>query len=152
MEKHELEPIQEAGTSESGFTLLEVVMAMMLLLVGMTGVALAQIQALRSGANSGNRSKALYLAEAQLETFQAMATNNPAVTTPGTGKDPDPLSLDPSGTDLTQYYRCWAIVPNDPTVSGLTRITVEVRVGTDTCDATAPSFPVTNTVRITGVK
>jgi len=139
--------------AQSGFTLLEVVIAMLLLLIGMTGVALAQIQALRSGASSGARSKALYLAESQLEAFQAMATNDPNVTLPGLVQDPNnPISLDQNGIDLTQYFRCWVVTPNDPTVGGLTRITVEVRVGSNTCNAAAPAYPITNAARITGIK
>jgi len=143
-------------TNEGGFTLLEVVMAMMILLVGMTGVALAQIQALRSGANSGTRSKALFLAEAQLETFQAMADNHIDLANSGHFRDQgNPINLDLSpgqnGNDYTQYYRCWQIERNDPTVSNLTRITVEVRVGTD-CDTRDPNIPITTAVRLTGVK
>jgi len=143
---------QEHGT-EAGFTLLEVMIALSLLLVGMTGVALAQIQALRSGANSATRSKALYLAEEQLERFQAMPTNALMFTNNAMTQDPaNPIDPNPNDDrDPTQFYRCWQITPNAPP-TGVTLITVEVRVNQNNCNAAAPDLRDATTVRLTGVK
>lgn len=148
-----------ARRADAGFSLIEVMIALVLLLIGMTGVALAQLQALRAGANSGDRSRAMYLAEAQLETFQAMWTLDPTVTTPGPAADPNnPLSMEDLGPadptrvrNVTSYFRCWNIQPNTPVV-GLTTITVEVRVGDPNCNAAAPQFPFATAVRVVGVK
>jgi len=140
------------SSTQDGFTLIEVMIALTLLLIGMTGVALAQLQALRSGANSGQRSKALYLAESQLERFQAMSSLVGPVTVAGMTPDPlNPIDPNPDDEDVTAYYRCWQITPNTPRV-GLTTITVEVRVGDPACNAAANVQPVAISARITGIK
>jgi prepilin-type N-terminal cleavage/methylation domain-containing protein len=143
--------VQKIGGQESGFTLVEVMIAMLLLLIGMTGVALAQIQALRSNNFSAQRSKALYLAEEGLENFHAMSFINAALTNPGVVQDPaNPIQLNPNDEDVTQYYRCWQVTPDVPRI-GVSTIVVEVRVGDPACnprDARAPGV----FARITGVK
>ncbi len=136
---------------EQGFTLVEVMIAMLLLLIGMTGVALAQIQALRSNNFSAQRSKALYLAEEGLETFHAMSFINTALTNTNVVQDPaNPIQLNANDEDVTLYYRCWQVRP-DPPRPGVTTVVVEVRVGDPACDprdARAPGV----FARITGVK
>ena len=138
--------------AESGFTLLEVMIALVLLLIAMTGVALAQLQSLRSASASALRSKALHLAEGQLEAFHAMALNDPQLGIAGTVRDLQyPIDLDPGDTDFTEYYRCWNVQPNTPAV-GLTTITVEVRVGDPACNPTSVGVSRLPFARITGIK
>jgi prepilin-type N-terminal cleavage/methylation domain-containing protein len=143
--------VESVERREQGFTLIEVMIAMLLLLIGMTGVALAQIQALRSNNNSAQRSKALYLAEEGLESFHAMSFINGALAVANVVQDPaNPIDLNPNDEDVTEYYRCWQITPNTPR-PGVSTIVVEVRVGDPACDprdARAPGV----FARITGVK
>ena len=144
--------VEKSEAREQGFTLVEVMIAMLLLLIGMTGVALAQIQALRSNNNSAQRSKALYLAEEQLENFHAMSFINGALAVGGVVQDPaNPIQLNPTNPeDLTLYYRCWEIFPNNPR-PGVSTINIEVRVADPRCnprDVAAPGV----FARITGVK
>ena len=136
---------------EQGFTLIEVMIAMLLLLIGMTGVALAQIQALRSNNNSAQRSKALYLAEEGLESFHAMSFVNGALTATAVVQDPaNPIQLNQNDEDVTLYYRCWRITPDTP-IPGVTTIVVEVRVGDPACNPSDPRV-LAPFARITGVK
>jgi len=144
-----------SSRSERGFTVIEVMIALLLLLIGMTGVALAQLQSLRSASNSGQRSKALYLAEEQLEVFHAMSFADPALGLAGVIQDPgNPLETDRfagnNGSDMTQYYRCWVVLPNSP-ATGLTTIDVEVRVGDPNCNPNQVNPPI-GTSRIRGIK
>jgi len=139
--------------AEQGFTLVEVMIAMLLLLIGMSGVALAQLQALRSGSGSAQKSKALYLAEEKLEEFHAMSFTSSALSATGVVQDNNnhAIDIDTSDEDLTEYYRCWLITRNSPT-TGVTTITVEVRVGDPNCDPRSPNPPPGTFARITGVK
>jgi prepilin-type N-terminal cleavage/methylation domain-containing protein len=140
----------ETKAREQGFTLIEVMIAMLLLLIGMTGVALAQVQALRSNSNSAQRSKALYLAEEGLENFHAMSFISGALA-PGVVQDPaNPLQLNANDEDVTLYYRCWEVIPNTPR-PGVTTINVEVRVLDPACNP-RDVRPLGAFARITGVK
>lgn len=143
--------IEKVRRSEQGFTLVEVMIAMLLLLIGMTGVALAQYQALRSNNNSAQRSKALYLAEEGLENFHAMSFINPALGAGGVVQDQaNPIEFNANDEDVTQYFRCWEITPNTPR-PGISTIVVEVRVGDPRCNPRDPSVSGLF-ARITGVK
>lgn len=137
--------------TQEGFSLIEVMIALTLLMVGMTGVALAQLQAMRSGANSAQRSKALYLAESQLERFQAMSSIGGPFMAAAMTQDPT-NPIDPNDdADMTQYFRCWQITPNIPR-PGLSTITVEVRVDDPNCNAAANTQPLATSARVTGIR
>ena len=71
--------------------------------------------------------QAVYLAQEQIETFQALPANNAVFATAGTFNDPaGAISVDPvTGDDLTSYTRNWQIEPNTPS-AGLTRVTINV--------------------------
>jgi type IV pilus assembly protein PilV len=141
----------QVETREQGFTLIEVMIAMLLLLIGMTGVALAQAQALRSNNNSSQRTKALYLAEEGLENFHAMSFINGALGTAGVVQDQaNPIRLNPGSEDVTRYYRCWEVTPNTPR-PGVSTIVLEVRVEDPACNP-RDLRPRAVFARITGVK
>jgi prepilin-type N-terminal cleavage/methylation domain-containing protein len=150
-----------ARSHEQGFTLIEVMIALVLLLVAMTGVALAQLQALRSTSTSAARSHALHLAEEMLEEFQAMSFNDPRLGQGGVVQDVNrnPIRVDLNGNgnidvnerDVTEYYRCWEVRANVP-AAGLTTITVEVRAGDPGCNPTAAGLTRLPSARITGIK
>jgi prepilin-type N-terminal cleavage/methylation domain-containing protein len=143
----------QIAAGERGFTLVEVMIALLLLLIGMSGVALAQIQALRSSANSAQKSKALYLAEETMETFHALSFASPLLTSTSVVRENNgnPIDVDGDDDDFTAYYRCWQVQPNTP-VAGVSTITVEVRVGDPNCNPADPSPPPGAYARITGVK
>jgi type IV pilus modification protein PilV len=61
---------------EQGFSLIEVMIAMVLLAVGMLAIGAAQLRSIEYGADSDNRSQAAYLAQQQLDAFLALQTND----------------------------------------------------------------------------
>jgi type IV pilus modification protein PilV len=124
------------GAAQAGFSLLEVMIALVVLGIGMLGVAAAQLKALQFAAESDNRTQAMYLAEEQLERFLAMTPTDPALSPAGgTGGDPNEIVLANLVTDTrndegvgeqTAYRRTWQIEQDTPEAN-LRRITVRVR-------------------------
>jgi type IV pilus assembly protein PilV len=112
---------------ESGFTMLEVVIAMAILASGLLAIAAAQLAALHMSSKSRSLMDAIHLAQAQMEVFHA----TPQASLPATGNDAanpidrDGNALDPAATDQTQFNRSWTVEPNVP-ITGLTRVTVNV--------------------------
>jgi prepilin-type N-terminal cleavage/methylation domain-containing protein len=134
-----------------GFTLIEVMMAMLLVSFAMLAVGAAQIQSLRSGADTDNRSQAMYLAEDQLSRFMGMSIAGlPINCTASFCNDPlnpiqvssyslDPNVRNPAGVGETQRYeRSWRIDTPAPLTGEARRITVRVswEVGEDSDDTT----------------
>jgi type IV pilus assembly protein PilV len=112
---------------ESGFTMLEVVIAMAILASGLLAIAAAQLAALHMSSKSRSLMDAIHLAQAQMEAFHA----TPQASLPASGNDAnnpidrDGNALDPAATDQTQFNRSWTVEPNVP-ITGLTRVTVNV--------------------------
>ncbi len=154
--------MEHDGSTASGFSLLEVMIAMLLVSFAMLAVGAAQLQSLRVGSDSDNRSQAMYLAESQLAQFLAMRTNdlptacsaapcndasNPIVISEDvvdqTGNDRVDANVDGVG-ETTEYTRRWRVEPNTP-AAGITRITVDV-----SWNATGPAGD--STVQLVGFK
>jgi prepilin-type N-terminal cleavage/methylation domain-containing protein len=117
----------ERTNRESGFTLLEVLMAMAILGIGVLTIGVAQLSAIKMSSRSEHMSQAMYLAQDQMETFMAMRPNSAVLGIPVVNA-PDPggiIDIDPADNDATNYTRVWTIEPNTPN-AGLTRITVTV--------------------------
>lgn len=129
---------------EDGFSLLEVMIAAAILATGLLAIALAQVSALKMGSRSKHLSDAVYLAQEQIETFQALPGTDVTFTTPVTDFD-DPVGhilaggdsesglglYNPeAGGDQVVFTRRWTIEPNTPS-TGLIRVTVEVRWSAD---------------------
>ena len=129
---------------EDGFSLLEVMIASAILATGLLVIALAQVSALKMGSRSKHLTDAVYLAQEQIETFQALPSSNLMFTTATTDFD-DPVGYILAGGDAefgvggwnpapggnqAVFTRRWTIEPNTP-ATGLTRITVEVRWSED---------------------
>jgi type IV pilus assembly protein PilV len=113
---------------EQGFTLLEVLIAMVILGVGILSIGLAQISSVKVASKSRSLSQAMYLAQEQLDLFMAMPGTDPVFATPVTD-DPDPagaIDVNANDADVTTFTRSWSVEPNTPSL-GLTRITVTVR-------------------------
>ncbi len=114
-------------TSEAGFTLLEVLMAMVILGVGVLTIGVAQLSAIKMSSRSEHMSQAMYLAQEQMEVFMAMSQGAAFLTLPVVDA-PDPggmIDIDPNDNDFTNYTRTWTVEPNLPN-PGVTRITITV--------------------------
>jgi prepilin-type N-terminal cleavage/methylation domain-containing protein len=152
---------QDVRTSQeprdAGFSLIEVMISMVLLAVAMLAIGAAQLRSLQYSAESANRSQAMYLAEEQLDTFMAMATNDLRLNDAGTvqdGANPIVLAAEVAVVDNTAgvgnqvpFRRSWTIEQNQPDI-GMRRITVQVRWNVD------PASPNSNLrmVQLQGVK
>jgi prepilin-type N-terminal cleavage/methylation domain-containing protein len=102
---------QRRNRDENGFTILEVMIAMAILAMGFLAVASAQIYALQRTAKSKHLTRALHLAQEQMEAFNSM----PLINLPATGNDPtNPIDPDPNDNDVTTFLRTWVVEPNTP--------------------------------------
>ena len=112
------------GSGESGFSLLEVIVAMGILSAGLLAIATAQISALKLARQSRYLTHSMNLAQDQMELFQlAQTASLPA---DGTYNDPNnPLDPDPFDVDVSTYNRRWTIARNTPAF-GVTTVTVSV--------------------------
>ncbi len=145
---------------EDGFSLLEVMIASAILATGLLVIALAQVSALKMGSRSKHLTDAVYLAQEQIETFQALPATDLMFSTPATDFD-DPVGYilpggdsqggvggwnPEQGGDQMTFLRRWTVEPNTPS-TGMARITVEVRWSED---GGATSTGSTNLVWIKG--
>jgi prepilin-type N-terminal cleavage/methylation domain-containing protein len=107
---------------QSGFTLLEVMIAMAILATGLLAIATAQIWAINRTGRSRHQTEALHLAQQQLEIFHA----TPIASLPASGNDPtNPVDPDPNDGDRTTFTRSWLIQADTP-LAGITTLTVTV--------------------------
>ena len=120
-------PARSAHSSQiSGFTLVEVVIALGLLAYGVLGVTAGQIFASKFSNASRSNTSAMYLAEQQMEIFRIMpaADVKDLLTDPGYPDDPN-NPLRPDSTTSTTFDRRWLIQTDTPEADVLT-ITIEV--------------------------
>jgi type IV pilus modification protein PilV len=112
--------------SDSGFTLLEVLIAMAILGVGLLSIAVAQLTAIKVSSRSKNLQQAMFLAREQMDDLEALPLNAPALAAAGTVNDPgNPLKATSDPDDQTTFNRSVTVAPNTPS-AGLAQITVTV--------------------------
>ncbi len=113
-----------SATPESGFTLIEVMIALAIMSIGVLSLGVAQLTALRMSSTSSRLSQAMYLAEEQMEIFRSMPWG--ATFTALVVDQPDPTNpILPVNGDSASYNRSWTIVPNQAP-HNLTEITITV--------------------------
>ncbi len=111
---------------DSGFTLIEVLIAMAILGVGLLSIAVAQLTAIKVSSRSKNLQQAMFLAREQMDDFEALPLNSPALAAAGTVDDPgNPLRANNDLDDQTTFNRSVTVTPNAPS-PGLAQITVTV--------------------------
>ena len=113
---------------ETGFSMLEVMIALTILSVGILGIGAVQLTATKLSGDSRVRTQAASLAQQQIELFRAMpiGTLTALIAAPGYPNDPaNPIDPTPGdGQDVT-FNRRWTIQQNAPE-AGITTVTVEV--------------------------
>ncbi len=113
------EPAQRRN--ESGFTLIEVMISLVIMGVGLLTIALAQLTSMRVANESRQLSAAMYLAEQQMGAFYL---NVPPAA--GTFPDPNnPIEVAPNDDDLTTFNRTWTVQTDTPR-PGLTTVSIQV--------------------------
>ncbi len=119
---------KRAQPSESGFTLLETMVALGILAVGTLGVAASILTAIKYATQSRNATQAMYLAVDQLEIMQLMSAPAVLAMVPNANFLDDatnPIDPDPNDDDATTFDRRWRIEDDVPE-GGLITITIEV--------------------------
>jgi len=104
--------------NQSGFTLLEVLIAISILTVGLLGVAQMQIMGIQGNYFSGNTTTALTLAEEKMEDLLGTSYINVI-----SGNDANPI--DETGQAGGIYTRTWIVANNTPIIDTKT-VTVNV--------------------------
>jgi type IV pilus assembly protein PilV len=116
---------KKAFDNQSGFTLLEVLIAISILTVGLLGVAQMQIMGIRGNYFSGNTTAALTLAEEKMEDLLGKSytdaelnddePGNNANLTSITTIDHEELNIDETGqVGGGIYHRIWNVADNTP--------------------------------------
>lgn len=124
MQGHRDAPIRRA----TGYSLLEVMIALSILALGVLGATATQITSTKFTRDSRVRTEAAYLAEQQMEAFQAMDGAAVEVIRIDAGYPDDPANpIDPDPTDGSARFfnRSWTITPDTPE-AGIYAITVTV--------------------------
>lgn len=110
---------------ESGFSLLEALVALAILALGVMAMTAGQISALKSVRTSRSGTEAMRLAQQQIETFQMMSGADVRALA-GTPNDPDnPFDPDPNDDNTVVFNRSWTIQDDTP---GPDLINIEVHV------------------------
>ncbi len=115
----------DATRREAGFTMVEVMIALLILAFGVLGTAAAQLTAMDYSRKSRSLTQAFYLAEQQIETFHFMSAADVAALA-GSPNDPNnPIDPIVGDEDTTTYNRSWQIQIDTPEVDVMT---ISVRV------------------------
>jgi prepilin-type N-terminal cleavage/methylation domain-containing protein len=116
---------KQPARRRSGFSLIEVMVALGILAFGLLGVTAGHLLAMRVSTTSRGATLAMDLAEQQLELFQAMSAADVLALQPAPNDPANPIDPDPSDSTTMAFTRRWIIEPNLPE-PGVMRITVEV--------------------------
>jgi len=109
--------------NQSGFTLLEVLIAISILTVGLLGVAQMQIMGIKGNYFSGNTTAALTLAEEKMEDLLGKSYTDAELTN---GNHPDANNpIDETGQAGGIYSRMWIVTDNTP-ITDTKEVTVSV--------------------------
>ena len=112
----------------SGYSLLEVMIALSILALGVLGATATQVTSTKFNRDSRVRTEAAYLAEQQMEAFHAIDGDAIEVirTDAGYPNDPaNPIDPDPTDGSARSFNRSWTITPDTPE-AGVFAITVTV--------------------------
>lgn len=116
-------PVHPRRDREAGFTLIEVMIAMIIMAVGLLTIGLAQLTAIRMATTSKYMSQAMYLAEQQMEIFHLMPAADVVAMVGTTADGSNPIDL--ADGDATAFDRSWTVVLDTPETDVIT-ITVDV--------------------------
>jgi len=139
-----------ARASDSGFTLIEVMMALAILGIGLLSIAVAQITAIKVASKSKNLQQAMFLAREQLDDLDALPPGSAILQTAATTPDPaNPIQVGNDPMDGTRFDRQLVVVPNSPSTN-LAQVTVTVVWANP--GVTGTGLNGTSQVSLTGIK
>ena len=117
---------------EKGFTLLELMIAMVVLAIGILALIQMQVAAMSGNSSANQMTTALTLAQDKIEQLKRLALTDDALTDAGNNADlTSTASLEhadtadvntllnergvTTGPGLKRYYRCWNVANDTPT-------------------------------------
>jgi type IV pilus assembly protein PilV len=90
--------------NQAGFTLVELLVAVVILAVGLLGLAQMQVTAIKTNSQSATSTAATAIAQKVVEEIAAMSSDDPMFDAPGNGTWPgSPVSVDGAGTYAITY-------------------------------------------------
>ena len=116
--------------SQAGFTLLELMIAVLVLAIGLLGLAELQITAIRTNSSTATLTAANALAQRVVEEVAAMDPADVMFNAPGTGTwssavTPSPITIEGAGTyNIT--YTVSRVIANGTPVTNLFRVAINV--------------------------
>jgi prepilin-type N-terminal cleavage/methylation domain-containing protein len=117
---------QSDSNGSSGFTLLEVMIAMAILGVGLLSIAVAQLTAIKVASKSKNLQQAMFLAREQMDDLEALPADAPVLLAAATTDDPNnPIQVSNDEGDLVRFTRSFTVTPDEPE-AGLALVVVTV--------------------------
>lgn len=121
-------PEKSVGTLAKGFTLVELLVAILILLVGLLGLAQLQITAMRANSHSQNIMVEQYVGQMVYEHIRALPASSPVFSTPQTGVSAEVIGLGLGNVtvDNRNYDVTVDIIPNYMGVSNLCQIEIYV--------------------------
>ncbi len=116
-------------TAQSGFSMIELLIAVVILAVGLLGLAELQVTAINANAQSSSIDVANALAQKAIEDIAAMSADEPIFAANVTGAPWKDGSYDIEGAGT--YNITYDLTTNFGSVTGLSRIIVHVRSAGD---------------------
>ncbi len=125
-----------AKNSQSGFSLIEMLVAIVILSVGLLGLAQLQVTAIKTNSQSMTSTAATVLAQQVIEEVAAMDADDPLFDAPGSGTwAGSPVAIAGAGTYTINYTVAEVDPDNDSStinnVTNLYQVTVTVTSTTD---------------------
>ena len=116
--------------NQSGFSMIELLVAVVILAVGLLGLAQLQVTAIKANSQSSAKTAAMAIAQRSIEQIAAMdadlAMFSFTGTTPRTGTFPS-VTLEGAGT----YDISWSVVNPHKDVTNLCKVTIKVESSGD---------------------
>jgi prepilin-type N-terminal cleavage/methylation domain-containing protein len=109
--------------NQAGFTLLEILVAVLVFTIGALALAFAMSRGVGSVSESGQHTRASAIASQRTENLLAASHSDPLLT-PGSHSDPN-------NPYPGNYFSDWTVEDNQP-ITGCKRITISVRRGSAT--------------------
>lgn len=112
--------------SQAGFTLVELLIAVVILAIGLLGLAQLQVTAIQTNSQTATKTAATALAQKAIEEVMAWPADDARLNADGTGSL-DTVTVAGAGT----YNITWAVTANYEGVTNLCRVDVAVQSTSD---------------------